>query len=91
MKIGILTLPLHTNYDGILQAYALQTVLGRMGYDVSLIETPNHPARLPLWKTPLSYEKRILKNISGHLFPIFYEQKMNRESSIVHQYTEQIY
>ena len=30
MKIGILTLPLHTNYGGILQAYALQTVLGRM-------------------------------------------------------------
>lgn len=27
MKIGILTLPLHTNYGGILQAYALQTVL----------------------------------------------------------------
>ena len=25
MKIGILTLPLHTNYGGILQAYALQT------------------------------------------------------------------
>ena len=31
MRIGILTLPLHTNYGGILQAYALQTVLERMG------------------------------------------------------------
>ena len=29
MRIGILTLPLHTNYGGILQAYALQTVLER--------------------------------------------------------------
>ena len=37
MKIGILTLPLHTNYGGILQAYALQTVLERMGHEVSLI------------------------------------------------------
>lgn len=27
MKIGILTLPLHTNYGGTLQAYALQIVL----------------------------------------------------------------
>ena len=34
MKIGILTLPLHINYGGILQAYALQTVLERMGHQV---------------------------------------------------------
>ena len=37
MRIGILTLPLHTNYGGILQAYALQTVLQRMGHDVFII------------------------------------------------------
>lgn len=37
MKIGILTLPLHTNYGGILQAYALQTVLERMGHEVRII------------------------------------------------------
>ena len=37
MKIGILTLPLHTNYGGILQAWALQTVLERMGHEVSVI------------------------------------------------------
>ena len=34
MKIGILILPLHTNYGGILQVYALQTVLERMGHEV---------------------------------------------------------
>lgn len=38
MKIGILTLPLHTNYGGILQAYALQTVLERMGHDVFVFQ-----------------------------------------------------
>ncbi len=27
-----LSLPIHTNYGGILQAYALQTVLERMGH-----------------------------------------------------------
>ena len=37
MRIGILTLPLHTNYGGILQAYALQTVLERMGHEAGLI------------------------------------------------------
>lgn len=38
MKIGILTLPLHTNYGGILQAYALQHVLQGMGHEVYVID-----------------------------------------------------
>lgn len=40
MKIGILTLPLHTNYGGILQAYALQTILERMGHEVVILDKP---------------------------------------------------
>lgn len=39
MKIGILTLPLHTNYGGILQAYALKTSLEKLGHEVLLIDT----------------------------------------------------
>ena len=42
MRIGILTLPLHTNYGGILQAYALQTVLERMGHEVVVFDTPKN-------------------------------------------------
>lgn len=38
MKIAILTLPLHSNYGGIMQAYALQQVLQRMGHDVATID-----------------------------------------------------
>ncbi len=38
MKIGILTLPLHTNYGGILQTYALQTVLQRMGHETLIYD-----------------------------------------------------
>lgn len=38
MRIGILTLPLHTNYGGILQAYALQRVLQSMGHEVVVID-----------------------------------------------------
>ena len=62
MKIGILTLPLHTNYGGILQAYALQTVLERMGHEVCEIEKKRNwaPSYPPLWKLPLSFGKRIL-------------------------------
>ena len=37
MKIGILTLPLYCNYGGILQCYALQTVLQRMGHEVIVL------------------------------------------------------
>lgn len=40
MRIGVLTLPLHTNYGGILQAFALQTVMKRMGHDVQIITLP---------------------------------------------------
>ena len=38
MKIGILTLPLVSNYGGILQCYALQTVLERMGHEVVVLD-----------------------------------------------------
>ena len=33
MKIGIITQPLHNNYGGLLQNYALQQVLKRMGHE----------------------------------------------------------
>ena len=88
MRIGIITLPLHTNYGGILQAYALQTVLERMGHDVRLIEERRGPLRLPLWKAPLTYGKRIAKNVLGYPCPVFYEQKYNREQPVVRQYTD---
>lgn len=38
MRIAILTLPLHTNYGGLLQAYALQTALERMGHQVEVLD-----------------------------------------------------
>lgn len=38
MKIAILTLPFHANYGGVLQAYALQTVLQRMGHEVVVLD-----------------------------------------------------
>lgn len=41
-KIGIVTLPLHFNYGGILQAYALQQVLKKIGYDAVVIGHPKN-------------------------------------------------
>lgn len=37
MKIGILTQPLHYNYGGIIQNWALQEVLRRMGHEAEMI------------------------------------------------------
>lgn len=38
MRIGVLTLPLHSNYGGILQAYALQQYLKKREHEVFLID-----------------------------------------------------
>ncbi len=40
MRVAILTLPLHINYGGIMQCYALQRVLTRMGHDVKVLSKP---------------------------------------------------
>lgn len=88
MRTGILTLPLHTNYGGILQAYALQTVLGRMGHDAGVIGLVRKPLRLPLWRLPVKYGRRLLRNLTGHPYPIRFERKYNREQPIICQHTE---
>ena len=61
MRIGILTPAPRVNYGGIMQAYALQTVLEQMGHDVKIIYTPRKPWGLPLWEKPFAYTKRFLR------------------------------
>lgn len=63
MKIAILTQPLHTNYGGLMQAYALQTVLMRMGHEVATVDLP---FRKPKNKARIKTFKRFLrKYITG--------------------------
>lgn len=47
MHIGLLTLPLNTNYGGILQAYALSTHLQTRGHSVRLITRRKDHGSLP--------------------------------------------
>ena len=85
MRIGILTLPLHTNYGGILQAYALQTVLERLGHQVVVFDTPNKKSLPPLWKIPFSFAKRILKKCLGQSDRIFIEHYLNKTRPVIAQ------
>jgi hypothetical protein len=71
MKIVILTLPLHTNYGGILQAYALQTVLQKMGHNVVILDKVLYSKELPLYKKYFVYFKRLIKNIFLKVFQLY--------------------
>lgn len=88
MKIGILTLPLHTNYGGILQAYALQTVLERMGHEVVVFDTPNKNFLPPIWKLPLSFSKRIVLKFLGKANRVFIERYNNKVRSVITQHIQ---
>lgn len=89
MKIGILTLPLHNNYGGILQAYALQIVLKRMGHDAMVIDK-SREIKLPI----LSFSRYFLyfkllahKVLVDRNTTIFWDRKHNREYKVMSTYT----
>lgn len=87
MKIGILTQPLHNNYGGLLQNYALQQVLKRMGHDV---ETMDHGAK------PASFVHKTLSVLKANLLHVVSPTRYRKpgyapnseEISIIRQNTE---
>jgi hypothetical protein len=91
MKIGILTLPLHVNYGGILQAYALQTVLERMGHEVKVITNPSIKIEISFRHKLFAYPKRfILKYLLRRKNTIiFYERCFNDSNEMVQKETNQ--
>lgn len=87
MKIAILTLPLHSNYGGVIQNYALQTVLERMGHEVYTINLNMPKAKMNLVKAPLSISKRIIKKLLGRKDGIILlEKKLNQDKLIIEQH-----
>lgn len=54
MKIGIITQPLHSNYGGLLQNYALQQVLKKLGHEAITLDQKD---------TPISYIRFIASTI----------------------------
>lgn len=88
MKIAILTLPLHTNYGGILQAYALQTILQRMGHEVEVFQAPTIFKHSPALM-PFVYGKRLANKIlKDWNSPVFIERRMKMEIPIIRQNTD---
>lgn len=88
MKIGILSLVLHTNYGGILQSYALQTVLERMGHDVVVL---NRDRNIPwsLRRHIINYSKYLIKRyIQGRKTIYKSLDCQNRERQEREQFTQ---
>ena len=65
MRLAIISLPLHVNYGGILQSYALKKELESMGHEVVVIDRKVKMPFPELWKAPLIYMNRALKSLKG--------------------------
>lgn len=63
MKIALLTLPLNSNYGGVLQAFALKSHLSRLGHEVWLIDN-----RKLLKPVSNAYLKTVLRRSVESLF-----------------------
>ena len=87
MKIGIITQPLHTNYGGLLQNYALQQVLKRMRHEViTLDQAHSKPKR---WRVYAACVKTFLLHLVGkgrnRIYPSYISESVRRE---IRQYTD---
>lgn len=68
MKIAILTLPLHTNYGGILQAYAVQKILRDRGHNVVTLDTRCKVRKnLPLFVQFRSFAATVIRYLLGRI------------------------
>lgn len=78
MKIGIVTLPFHINYGGILQAYALSNVLQKEGHEVVFIK--ENKGVLKWLKNAIGLQTRkVLCIIKRQRLNIFDDKSKHRE------------
>jgi len=85
MKIGILTHPLCDNYGGIIQAWAMQTLLKRRGAEVETFAvTAPRPSRREL--AVVQVKRVVLKLLGRYDGPIFYERKKRRHNRYINQH-----
>ena len=65
MRIGILTQPLHNNYGGLLQNFALQLTLRKMGHTVVTLDVRHKSYKLNPIDRMIRFFARSLKRIKG--------------------------
>ena len=85
MKVGMVTMPQHTNYGGILQAYALKTVIESLGHEVTVFDQKDKTWFPQWWKAPFIYMKRgLFRVLKGSKGPeVFREYRLRREFPVV--------
>ena len=90
MKIGILTQPLRLNFGGLLQNFALQYVLKKMGHEVDTIDKDYRRELPPLTKRLLIYLKRFIKRyvLNQKKVMIRFEAEFNKSYPVMSQYTQ---
>lgn len=84
MKIGILTQPLHANYGGLLQNYALQQTLIRAGYEVETIDWEGDSG---LRETLYKMKVRVLHTLLPNKYPQLGYKPNNNEQAIIQRNT----
>ena len=90
MRIGIITLPLHNNYGGILQAYALQKVLQSLGHDAVVIDKSRY-IKLPIFSLDryVVYFKRLVRKILfDRSMPVRWDKVANDKVKTISTYTD---
>ena len=86
MKIGILTQPLHNNYGGLLQNFALQTALRKLGHESQTINIKNRE-NLKFRKYASLLKRTVLK-LSGQKVRVR-AWPTEEEKEIISKYTQQ--
>ena len=82
MKIAVLTLPLKTNYGGLLQAYALQQVLLRLGHEAIVLD--RRKRALTVLRKILAVFRNVFRRVRGQQLLFF---PTEQEEAIVSQHT----
>ena len=84
MKVAVLTLRLHSNYGGILQAYALMHVLKLLGHEPCFVDIQYFKKRNNISRYFIYVRNAILKYLFGHKnVEIFQEKRYEKEYEIV--------
>lgn len=81
MKINILTQPLFCNYGGILQNFALQIILRRIGHEPLTVNVPpNYPEKPVMWKNAVKTLINYYHSLKGcYQYPFYNPYKFRKK------------